>query len=347
MENNKKNFRQLRMESQIRVGDKFDLDPEFIKIGGVLVSSLGNLSVSIGRAKSRKSFSATILSAAALSATGKALNYRSVLPKQFKRILFADTEQSGYHCKTVLNRILRLAGLPHDVHPENLEFVSLRKYPPSERIGIIQDAIESTEGLCLVVIDGVRDLVHDINDSTESNGITNLLMKWSEEYSLHIHCILHQNKSDFHARGHLGSELTNKAETVLEVARDNDADRSIVKPVYCRNPEFEAFAFYVDESGLPCIDDSYIPDDGKGKFRFTYESLTEAEHRRVLEVIFENESSWGYSELIERIQTEYSKVLPVPLGANKTKSLKVFLQNKRMIIQQDDKKYIFNSRFVF
>jgi len=347
MVNNDKKFHQLRLASQIKVGDKFDINPEFVKIGGVLVATLGNLSVAIGRAKSRKSFSASILTAAVLNADGRALNYNSVLPQQVKRILFADTEQSGYHCSAVLSRILKLASLPPDVHPDTLEFVSLRRYSPMERIGIIQDAIESTEGLCLVVIDGIRDLVNDINDSSESNGITNLLMKWSEEHNLHIHCILHQNKTDLHARGHLGSELTNKAESVLEVLKEKEVDRSIVKPVYCRNPEFEAFAFYVDEDGVPCIDESYIPDEGKGKARFTYESLTEADHRKVLEIVFENSASWGYSDLIERIKMEYSRVLPEPLGENKAKSVKVFLQNKRMIIQQDNKKYVFNAGFVF
>jgi hypothetical protein len=33
---------------------------------------------------------------------------------------------------------------------------------------------------------------------------------------IHIHTILHQNKADENARGHIGTELNNKAETVLE-----------------------------------------------------------------------------------------------------------------------------------
>ena len=32
--------------------------------------------------------------------------------------------------------------------------------------------------------------------------------------------LLHQNKGDEHARGHIGTELSNKAETVLQVEKD-------------------------------------------------------------------------------------------------------------------------------
>ena len=35
-----------------------------------------------------------------------------------------------------------------------------------------------------------------------------------------IHTILHQNKGEEHARGHIGTELSNKAETVLQVEKD-------------------------------------------------------------------------------------------------------------------------------
>ena len=39
--------------------------------------------------------------------------------------------------------------------------------------------------------------------------------------------ILHQNKGDENARGHIGTELNNKAETVLLVEKDKgDADTS-------------------------------------------------------------------------------------------------------------------------
>ena len=45
-------------------------------------------------------------------------------------------------------------------------------------------------------------------------------MRWSSYYELHIHTVLHLNKGDDNTRGHIGSELNNKAETVLLVEKD-------------------------------------------------------------------------------------------------------------------------------
>ncbi len=50
------------------------------------------------------------------------------------------------------------------------------------------------EGIGLVIIDGIRDLMYDINSPSESSELINLLMRWSSEYNLHIHTVLHLNK---------------------------------------------------------------------------------------------------------------------------------------------------------
>ena len=74
-------------------------------------------------------------------------------------------------------------------------------------------------GIGLVIIDGIRDLMYDINSPSESSELINLLMRWSSEYNLHIHTVLHLNKGDDNTRGHIGTELNNKAETVLQITK--------------------------------------------------------------------------------------------------------------------------------
>jgi hypothetical protein len=54
------------------------------------------------------------------------LNYSATLPAEKQKILYADTEQSRFHCQKVLKRILQLIDLPIDKQPEALEFLSLR-----------------------------------------------------------------------------------------------------------------------------------------------------------------------------------------------------------------------------
>ena len=205
--------------SRLDLSKNHEQAPEILKVQGSVIGTLGNFSASIGKAKSKKTFNVSAIVAAALK-NGTVLNYTAELPENKRKILYVDTEQSTYHCEIVARRSLRMAGLPTDSNHENLEFLVLRKYTPEERIAIVREAIYRTENVGLVVIDGIRDMVYDINSSSESTKVISLLMTWTGERNIHIHTILHQNKGDEHARGHIGTELSNKAETVLQVEKE-------------------------------------------------------------------------------------------------------------------------------
>ncbi len=91
----------------------------------------------------------------------------------------------------------------------------------------------------------------DINNPSESVHIINKLMQWSSRYDLHIHCVLHLNKGDDNVRGHIGTELSNKAETVLVISKSNSmANVSEVKPLNIRDKDFAPFAFQINKEGL-------------------------------------------------------------------------------------------------
>ena len=97
----------------------------------------------------------------------------------------------------------------------------------------------------LVVIDGVSDLLTNTNNLEESEALVSELLTLSTIYSCHIMCVLHTNPNSDKARGHLGSTLMRKAETVIFVHRVGEM--SLVEPQYCRNMPFERFAFRVEE----------------------------------------------------------------------------------------------------
>ena len=83
-------------------------------------------------------------------------------------------------------------------------------------------------------------MVYDINSPGESTRIISKLMQWTDDRQIHIHTILHQNKGDENARGHIGTELNNKAETVLLVEKDKgNSDISHVSAMHIRAMDFE------------------------------------------------------------------------------------------------------------
>lgn len=190
-------------------------------VDGSVIGTLGNFSASIGKAKSKKTFNVAALTAAAVT-NGTVLHYRASFPEEKRGILYIDTEQGRPHCQQVLRRILRLAGLPEERDPDNLVMLTLRKFPPDMRLAIVDHAIGTIPHLGLVIIDGIRDLLYDINSPKEATDIISRFMQWTDDRQIHIHTILHQNKNDENARGHIGTELNNKAETVMQVEVDKE-----------------------------------------------------------------------------------------------------------------------------
>ena len=241
--------------SQIRATDTYETPPQIIWIDNSTIATLGNFSASTGKAKSKKTFNVSAIVAASLAGK-QVLNYRAHLPEGKRKILYVDTEQSRFHCHNVLERILRLAGLPTTTDSENLDFICLREYSPAIRIGVIDYALRQRKGYGLVIIDGIRDLMLDINSTGESVEVINKMMEWSSKYDLHIHCVLHLNKGDNNVRGHIGTEMSNKAETVLVISKNNDCPNiSEVHALHIREKEFKPFAFTVNEGGLPAEGD--------------------------------------------------------------------------------------------
>ena len=245
-----------------------------------------------------------------------------------------------------MKRILELSGLPTNKQPETLEFLSLRKFNPKIRLGIIEEAIYQTENLGLVIIDGVRDLAYDINSPSEATDLITKLMQWSDEKQIHIHTVLHLNKGDDNTRGHLGTELNNKAETVLQITKDEfDKDISSVTAMYIRDIDFEPFAFRINESSLPELVDDYQPKQSTTQKGFDYQEVPETKHREALENLFSETDQISYTNLIGKLQKGYATV-GYSFGTNKAKLLKVFLENKRMIIKEG-KFYRFNPDYYY
>ena len=101
----------------------------------------------------------------------------------------------------------------------------------------------------LVIIDGIADLVADVNSLPESNEIIQKLMSWSTQSKAHIIVVIHSNYGSNKATGHLGSAIMKKAETVCQLEREDDFTK--VTFPFCRGFKIDEFCFRLDENGLP------------------------------------------------------------------------------------------------
>jgi hypothetical protein len=257
-------------------------------------------------------------------------------------VLYIDTEQSRCHCHKVLTRILTMAGMPTDREEERLIFLLLREYSPKQRRQIISLALAEDPQIGLVVIDGCRDLLLDINDPSESVDVINDLMRWSSFYNLHIHTILHLNKTDDQVRGHIGTELTNKAETVLLVTKSAfDGNISEVKPMQVRELEFAPFAFRINDDGLPELVKKYSFEQER---QATKDMVSDEDHAKALAIVFANGSVTGFKELIASIQSAYTDI-GYKRGRSVCINLYKYLMTRGFIVK-DGNQYKFNKNTV-
>lgn len=299
--------------------------------------TLGNFSLLIGKAKSRKTFLETAIVAAAVSGDYMLDRIYGTLPTEKNTVLLFDTEQSEYHLNRTVRRACRLV---NDQDPENFKAFGLRKFKPSERLQIIEFALYTIPNIGFVAIDGLRDLLtRGINDEEEATEITSKLLRWTAELNIHILLVLHQNKGDLNARGHVGTEAVNKAETVISVSLSNCKEISIVEAEFTRDMPFEPFAFTIDEeSGLPVECDMPNGEKEKSKVLFP-DQIEDAIHFEVLANIYRKNKLPNYNELTDSIINQFG-MKSIRFGRSKCRPFIAYYISKEWIVKEKDGKNV-------
>lgn len=309
--------------------------------GYTTTGTLGNFSLVIGKAKSGKTFLIGIAVSAAISDDLILSRYKGRLPKEQRDVVYFDTEQGKYHVQQALKRICRQTKKDK---VKNLYIYHLRTLITSDRLKVIEAVIYANPNIGYVVIDGIRDLVTSINDEEQATNISSKLLKWSEELNIHIIVVLHQNKNNNYARGHLGTELVNKAETVLSVTKQQgNEDISVVKSEYSRGIEPEPFAFTIID-GLPRAVEKFIEKIVESKRKDKLVDLKNEDKFKLLKEVFSDENGFMYGELVQQIKRSYSELSKEHVGDNQVKDFIKQCKTKGWINQEKPKsKYTLTS----
>ena len=247
----------------------------------------GELVADCGKAKSGKTFFLSIIQARSLtpgpSPAGEGIASTdctdfSCLKRTSEtplRVLWIDTEQSQQSTQEILkDRIIPLTGVSaENARPlvdSNLYAFNLRGLGFEKRGKMVDVAIRTIKP-DIAIIDGVKDLMTDINDAVQATLIMEKLMALAKKVNCCIVCVLHQNKSeqDRNMRGSIGTELTNKAFEVFQCEVISESDTFKVTQTYSRKQRMKQKLYYrVNKQGLPelCVDYQEQPRDKQGRF---------------------------------------------------------------------------------
>ena len=225
----------------------------------IALGTFGNLSVITAPPKTMKTFFVSLLASSFLSGSNI---YGGDIKGHRKdgHLIHIDTEQGQWHSQKVFRRPL---DMDSNIEQDKYHTFALRTIGFKERLQFIEYYLkEKIDKPSLVIIDGVADLLADVNNIEQSNQLVSTLMRLSTQYNCHIINVIHQNYgSQKLGTGHLGSALEKKAETVIQLEA-NTVNKSwvTVKCGRSRGYCFETFSFEVNEKGLPqIVNDLYDP----------------------------------------------------------------------------------------
>lgn len=239
----------------------------------------GELVAVAGKAKSGKTFFLSLLMAMGVipekePTDGKAMIELKRGDNQPLNILWYDTEQSQQLTQDILvNRMMPMVETDGrtTLVKDHIYAFNVRTFGWEERLKMFQAAIPYLKP-DLVVLDGVRDLISDINDGKEAQLIIEQLMALAQKHWCCIVCVLHQNKADLdhNLRGWIGTELTNK---VFEVySCEVTADRTFkVKQTHTRKQAVGRELYYQVDTNtqLPVVAEGAVasqPRDARGRW---------------------------------------------------------------------------------
>lgn len=341
--NTRKEFRQLFIEFLDNLYNEtmtmlksceidFDNPPakaeEVISAGDVPLGTQGNILCITGGEGTGKSNYVAALIAGAVIKDNQAIDTLgvSVRPNpDNKAVLLYDTEQSEVQLFKNVSNLLKRAKLKEK--PEELRAFSLTGMSRKERLQAIVQSMDKYhyeyEGIRLVVIDGIADLVLSANDEAESIRIVDELYRLAGIYKTCIVCVLHYVPNGLKLRGHLGSELQRKAAAIVSIELDSEPSISVVKALKVRDGS---------PLDVPLLQFSWDKEIGMHiyigeKPREEKEKRKEKELAVVAREIFISQKHLTYIDLCDRIQQS------MDVKERTAKSYIKFMREKEIIIK--------------
>lgn len=254
-------------------------------------------------------------------------------------VLWLDTEQGQYYGSRTQSWILNIAGLNSC---PTLHYLDVRVFMPTERFQMLEEAVKYFNP-DLVIIDGIRDLVFDINSPEEATIRSNDIMKICEQHDCHVLNVIHTNKGNDLERGHLGTEMSNKAETVISVTQD-ESKNVVCSAKRTRGEPFQDFAFTRDNYGIPQLIQDYMGhvEVGVGKRSIHATDYTIDEHRFMLKLVFINDEKLAYSDFVNGVIAGY-QTHGISIGIAKAKAFIEHFKQQNIVHVEKEWKHTYYS----
>lgn len=336
-----------------RVTSKSNIKEEvcLFTANGVPCCPRGDVSAMTGIAKGGKTSAAAMLMACCVNK--HVLGFERISEETLKAMWF-DTEQSCFTTKRILtDRIGKLIGT--EEFPDEQFFVfNVRHHTPQERIDMIALAVETYQpDIC--IIDGIADLLGDINNGPESVKLMQQLLTIATTNKCNITAMIHLNRTGekLDLRGWIGTVMVQKSFEVFNCDKVRKTNVFSIELTFSRRYAFDQPIYYMyDDDGVPYETDepkeartgtqskkTYNKSDDKKSFNkeFIDEHAEDSDlpwdYRKLFDTALNGASFMGCEDLEKRVMNlsgirvkqYYDKVLA---SAEKKRIVKKTLDNR-------------------
>lgn len=218
----------------------------WVSFGEASIITKGTINLIQGKAGVHKSRLAETLCALLLCANSHEVDFLGFVKQRFAQgfcVAYIDTERNTQeHLPAAVQRIRERAGLDKKSDCPRFYPVSIKNIDRKERLEAVKTWITHVRGdmkergiddwNLFVVLDVVSDCVASFNNDEQSLALFDYLGRLCEDQHVSFLLVLHENPGSEKARGHVGTEGMNKADTQLQIGYDtpdNSAEGDLIK----------------------------------------------------------------------------------------------------------------------
>lgn len=161
------------------------------------------------------------------------------------KVVYVDTERNiSEQLPYAMQSIQLKAGYSKTDNPANFDNISLLQISRKDRFKALEEYLKfirkDSQEPFFIVLDVSTDCIEDFNKTDKSMELIDLMNIAINEHNVIFLCLIHENPGSDKARGHFGTELMNKASTVMQVGFEkdgngNNTDLIKVKYLKCRS----------------------------------------------------------------------------------------------------------------
>ena len=199
------------------------------------------------------------------------LGFKCTMEEEYT-VCYVDTERNlTEQFPFALQQILLKAGYQKQDTPDHFDYISLLEIRRKDRFKALSEYLNYVRkkftGHIIIVLDVITDCVADFNRSDESMEFLDMINRAGNQYNATFIAVIHENPGTSNkARGHLGTEITNKSTNTIRIGFEKESNGRASKLIAiefrkARNSEGGRMVyatFCEEEQGLILADENII-----------------------------------------------------------------------------------------